>query len=229
MSPGNESFTKARLCEQQHPSKAVVFHFNPSTIKIGKKAEYKEHPTQAAKDASRPAFLGARAVDLQFSLLLDSGGQGGRTVMTEIQQLLNWTNPTERSRRGTSPSPPVLMFNWGDFKVGQTGQFVGLLTSVDATCTLFTPTGAPTRAEVSLAMKAAPEPAKGTNPTSGGISARQAHQVIAGDTLAAIAHNTYGDPGCWRALAELNGIDDPMRLPVGTRLLLPDRADLGRG
>jgi nucleoid-associated protein YgaU len=225
----NESFTKARLCEQQHPSKAVVFHFNPSTIKIGKKAEYREQPAQAAKKAARPAFLGAKAIDLQFSLLLDSGGQDGKTVMTEIQQLFDWLGPTDHSRRGSSPSPPVLMFNWGNFKVGRAGPFIGLLTSVDATCTLFTPTGAPTRAEVSLALREAPEPAKGTNPTSGGISARRAHQVIAGETLAAVAYATYGDAGCWRAVAEINGIDDPMRLPVGTRLLLPDRADLGGG
>ncbi|EIV92963.1 LysM peptidoglycan-binding domain-containing protein [Frankia sp. QA3] len=227
MDTGHASFTRARLCEQRNPGREVVFHLNPSTIKIGKKAEYREQPTQAAKNASRPSFLGTRAVDLQFSLLLDSALKAGRSVMIEIEQLLDWMNPTDTSRRGSSPSPPVLMFNWGEFRVGRPRQFLGLLTSVDATCTMFTPTGAPTRAEVSLALKAAPEPAKGTNPTSGGVSARHAHQVIAGESLATIAHGTYGDAGRWRAIAEINGIDDPMRLPVGTRLLLPDHADLG--
>jgi nucleoid-associated protein YgaU len=227
MSAANGKFTKARLGERDHPAKVVLFHFNPSTIKISKKADYREHPTQAAKESSRAAYLGARAVDLAFSLLLDAGRGQRATVMPEIQQLLDWTNPTEKSRGGTAPSPPVLMFTWGEFKIGEVGQFVGLLTSVDVTCTLFTPSGAPTRAEVSLAMKAAPEPAKGTNPTSGGIRAQRARQVIAGDTLAGIAFDAYGDAGCWRAVAELNGIDDPMRVPVGTRLLLPDRADLG--
>jgi nucleoid-associated protein YgaU len=221
------SFTKAQLRERDNPSKAVVFHFNPSTIKFGKKAEFREQPTQAAKTASRPAFVGTRAADLQLSLLLDARGQ--KDVMPEIQQLLEWTTPTDDSRRGSSPSPPVLMFNWGEFKVDRSRQFVGLLVSVDVTCTMFTPTGAPTRAEVSLAIREAPEPAKGTNPTSGGVSARRAHQVIAGETLAAVAYATYGDAGCWRAVAEVNGIDDPMRVPVGTRLLLPDRADLGGG
>ncbi len=229
MALGTENFTRARLCEQANPNRELMFHFNPSTIKLGKRAEYHERPTQAARTSARPAFLGARAVDLQFSLLLDAGTQGSASVMPEIQRLLDWTNPTEKSRAGSSPSPPVLMFTWGEFKIGETGQFVGLLVSVDATCTLFTPTGAPTRAEVSLAMKAAPEPVKGTNPTSGGLRARRGHQVIAGDTLAAIAYATYGDAGCWRPLAEINGIDDPTRLRVGMRLLLPDRADLGEG
>jgi nucleoid-associated protein YgaU len=227
VSGSNGSFVKAKLCEQRAPSRALVFHFNPSTVKIAKRAEYREQPRQAAKEAPRPAFLGARAVDLTFSLLLDSGGQPGKTVMTEIQQLLDWTNPTKDSRQGSSPSPPVLMFTWGEFKIGSSGQFVGLLTSVDATCTLFSPSGAPTRAEVSLAMKAAPEEMAGTNPTSGGPRAHRAHQVVAGDTLAAIAYLAYGDAGRWRAIAELNGIDDPMRLPAGTRLLLPELADAG--
>ncbi|WP_261569972.1 CIS tube protein [Frankia gtarii] len=224
----NESFVKAGLCEQRDHSKAVVFHFNPSTIKIAKRAEYREQPTQAAKQSARPAFLGARAVDLQFSLLLDARVRRRPSVMTEIQQLLDWTNPTQASREGSSPSPPVLMFTWGEFRIGGAGQFVGLLSSVDATCTLFAPNGAPTRAEVALAMKAAPEEPKRTNPSSGGVRAHRGHRVVAGDTLAAIAHHTYGDPGRWRAIAELNGVDDPMRLAAGRRLLLPEHGELGR-
>ncbi|CUU59579.1 LysM domain-containing protein [Parafrankia irregularis] len=229
MSPARGSFVRARLCEQDNQSTRVTFHFNPSTIKIAKRAEYREQPTQAARESPRPAFLGARAVDLQFNLLLDAGRGQDRSVMAEIQQLLEWTNPTRDSREGTSPSPPVLMFTWGEFKLGASGQFVGLLTSVDATCNLFAPSGAPTRAEVALAMKAAPEEPKGTNPTSGGVSARRAHRVIGGETLAGIAYRTYGDAGCWRAIAELNGLDDPTRLTPGARLLLPDRADLTPG
>jgi nucleoid-associated protein YgaU len=45
--------------------------------------------------------------------------------------------------------------------------------------------------------------------------------VVAGDTLPSVAFHAYGDPNLWRAVAEANGIDDPMRLRAGTRLLLP--------
>ena len=31
-----------------------------------------------------------------------------------------------------------------------------------------------------------------------------------------------GTPAWWRPLAEANGIDDPFKLVVGTRLLVPD-------
>jgi nucleoid-associated protein YgaU len=47
---------------------------------------------------------------------------------------------------------------------------------------------------------------------------------VQGDTLTSVAQQEYGDPGLWRALADANGVDDPMRLPAGARLLVPPRA-----
>lgn len=229
MSGPSPSFIKAKLSQRDGGGKPLEFRFNPSTIKISKKADWKERTKQAAKEAPRLSFGGTHPVDLSFSLLLDSGGEQGRTVMTDIQRLLDWTNPTEKSRKGSSPSPPELMFTWGDLKIGSAGQFVGVLTSVDATCTLFSPSGAPTRAEVSLAFKSAVADTAGTNPTSGAVRAYEAHQLRAGDTLAGIAYQAYGDASRWRAIAELNGIDDPLRLPLGTRLLLPEAADVAGG
>ena len=53
--------------------------------------------------------------------------------------------------------------------------------------------------------------------------------VVAGDTLASVAYAEYGDPTLWRPLAAFNGIDDPMRLPLGSALLLPTAAELMAG
>jgi nucleoid-associated protein YgaU len=220
------TFVRAKLCEQENPGEALDFHFNPSTIKIAKRAEWQERTKQAAKEAPRLSFTGTHPVDLSFSLLLDSSRRGGKSVMGDIQRLLDWTNPTKKSRRGSSPSPPVLMFTWGELTIGSAKQFVGVLTSVDASCTMFSPNGAPTRAEVSVSLKSTAQDTPGTNPTSGGVRAHEAHQVLTGDTLAGIAYQAYGDASRWRAIAELNGIDDPMRLPVGARLLLPEAADV---
>ena len=65
------------------------------------------------------------------------------------------------------------------------------------------------------------------NPTSGGLAVRRAHQLVDGDTLASVAYAEYGDPAMWRPLAAFNGIDDPLRLRPGTRLLLPTLDELG--
>jgi nucleoid-associated protein YgaU len=60
------------------------------------------------------------------------------------------------------------------------------------------------------------------------LAARKVHTVVAGDSLASVAWREYGDPTLWRAIAERNGIDDPMRLPAGKTLLVPAADELGR-
>jgi nucleoid-associated protein YgaU len=44
---------------------------------------------------------------------------------------------------------------------------------------------------------------------------------VAGDSLALLAWREYGDATAWRAIAEANGIDDPMALVPGTELVVP--------
>ena len=60
-----------------------------------------------------------------------------------------------------------------------------------------------------------------TNPTSGGRADRKTHTLLAGETLATVAFKELNDAGLWRAVAEENGIDDPLRLISGTVLFLP--------
>ena len=52
------------------------------------------------------------------------------------------------------------------------------------------------------------------------------HQVVQGDSLPAIAYREYGQPAMWRTVADLNRVDDPMRLRPGDRLLLPPLEEL---
>jgi nucleoid-associated protein YgaU len=47
--------------------------------------------------------------------------------------------------------------------------------------------------------------------------------VRRGESLATIAAVEYGDPRAWRLIADANGVDDPLGLAPGTRLLLPAR------
>ena len=47
------------------------------------------------------------------------------------------------------------------------------------------------------------------------------HTVRDGDSLQSIAYSMYGDPTRWRAIAEANGIDDPLALPRGRTLTVP--------
>jgi nucleoid-associated protein YgaU len=64
------------------------------------------------------------------------------------------------------------------------------------------------------------------NPTSGGPAVRRSHRMIDGDTLASLAFAEYGDPTMWRAIAKYNRVDDPLRLPSGSVLVLPAPEEL---
>ena len=48
------------------------------------------------------------------------------------------------------------------------------------------------------------------------------HTVRDGDTLPSIAYDAYGDATRWRAIAEANGIDNPLHLRRGTLAGAPE-------
>jgi nucleoid-associated protein YgaU len=84
---------------------------------------------------------------------------------------------------------------------------------------LVRPHESPERAQIVLERVQAETPKQ--NPSSGGLSGNRAHVVSEGDSLHSIAFREYDDPALWRGLADLNGIDDPMRLRAGQRLIVP--------
>ena len=94
---------------------------------------------------------------------------------------------------------------------------------------MFDRNGLPLRATIDLTLKSAAVEPKGTNPTSGSESSRRRHVLRREESLHSVAHSTFGDAGAWRAIAELNGIDDPTRLRPGRELLLPDVSELAAG
>jgi nucleoid-associated protein YgaU len=100
------------------------------------------------------------------------------------------------------------------------------VTSVSAKYTLFSAAGVPIRATCTVSLQEMPGEKGKQNPTSGSIAARSLHRVVVGDTLASIAYREYGDPTLWRPLATFNRVDDPLRIPLGSVLMLPSAAEL---
>ena len=64
----------------------------------------------------------------------------------------------------------------------------------------------------------APDVSAAPSPTA---EATESYVVQPGDTLGDIARERLGSVDQWRRIAELNGIDDPATLAVGTHLELP--------
>src|SRR6266851_841491 len=147
---------------------------------------------------------------------------GGKTLAFKF-------NPTEYSvkKSGSWNAPGRSMGTKGGAKpnyLGSNPQSVSLqifLESVSAKYIMFKSDGTPVRATADISLKEIPTDPPPTNPTSGSIHARRSHLIAQGDTLQSIANREYGKPGLWRGLAAFNDIDDPLRLQLGSHILLP--------
>lgn len=199
--------------------KDVDFQFNPTQLTISKSAQWRQDVSQANKDSVLPQFLGGDPYQMSLQIFLDASAKPGDTsVQQNVEALLSCCEVTDTSIAAKQPSTPWVQFQWGSFK---TVNFTAFVSSVQATYTLFNPSGTPMRATVDLTITQIPLVAQGQNPTSGALEASRTHRLLAGDTLASLAWREYGDPSGWRAIAEANDIDDPLRLEVGTELLIP--------
>ena len=118
-------------------------------------------------------------------------------------------------RRGSS-------FRWG----GLTG-FLAYVESVQAKYTLFTADGLPIRAVVHGHARGARGRAAQAEPdVRRPGAAPRARRRRTATPSPAIAYAEYGDAALWRAVADVNRVDDPMRLRPGQRLLLPTAEEL---
>ncbi len=125
---------------------------------------------------------------------------------------------------GSNPQSVSLQIFFDDWESGkddvvQDHKFY--LESVSAKYIMFKSDGTPVRATADISLKEIPTDPPPTNPTSGSIHARRSHLIAQGDTLQSIANREYGKPGLWRGLAAFNDIDDPLRLQLGSHILLP--------
>lgn len=202
----------------------VEFQFNPRELTLTKTAKWKRESERSAQKSGAPQFLGAEPAKLSLEMFLDASRSMDDSVVRRVEKLFACCVPTEATRHQQKASPPWVVFRWGAL----TG-FPAHVTTVSARYTLFTPGGLPVRAVCTIALEEMGGEVGGQNPTSGSLSARTAHVLQPGESLAALAHRSYGDPTRWRAIAAANGIDDPMRLPVGRALLVPSLEELAEG
>lgn len=200
----------------------IDFQFNPKELSLTKTAKWGRHPSPNAGSAAVPEFQGAEPCSMTLEMFFDAGATQDNSAVQAVEQLFRCCVPTDKTRQDQLGVPPWVVFHWGSVS-----GFTAYIASVAAKFTVFTSGGVPIRATATVTLKEiAAEPAK-QNPTSGGRAARRSHTLVDGDTLPSVAYAEYGDPALWRALAEANGVDDPMRLTPGTTLLVPAATEIG--
>jgi Contractile injection system tube protein len=200
----------------------LVALFNPNKLTVSRSVQWQNQ--QAAKrDNPEMQFTGAEPATLSVDLLFDTydtpeaetDKQSVKTVYTD--KLLHLTTVEQH---GDKHRPPVCRLQWGDQGIF----FQGVLQQLELTFTMFTAAGVPVRATARCTFKqwiANSEDLQRQNLMSSDIA--KVRVVEHGQSLATIASTEYGDPRAWRIIADANGIDNPLALTPGTRLLLPTR------
>jgi hypothetical protein len=197
---------------------SLKFKYNPEQFSLSKRTSWTNNGIKLESDWQLPTYNSTSPATLQIDIFLDAFEELFGDVSGDVKKLMDWTKPGPPWNE-----PPLLEFRWGMSNVLQGMKFY--LESVDATYTLFRVDGTPIRATCKITLVEWSNPASRQNPTSGGQPGMESHLLIDGESLHSVAWSRYGDASFWRALAEFNGIDDPLRVPSGTRLLIPPRRD----
>lgn len=209
---------KARL--QSEEGLGIEFQFNPSEYSVSKSATWNTaQVSQGTESGSKPHFVGSTPQTIRLQIFFDDWESNDETILKDVKLLLVWCSPSKLSMFAQKPQPPVLHFIWGSNPHLMDVRFY--LESVSVKYTMFKPDGMPVRATADITLKEVPDDLGPQNPTSGSIHSRRTHLLTEGDTLQSVAAKEYDNPNLWRALAEFNAIDDPLRLTIGDRLLLP--------
>jgi Contractile injection system tube protein/LysM domain len=205
--------------------------FNPKEYTITKANKWDIKPVVGA-GLPTAQFGGGDARTLSLELLFDdSDGINGdvRGVIDVLFKLMEVDSKLGSSKNAARP--PMIEFGWGS-----TSTFQAVAKSLKVQYLLFRPDGTPIRAIATIDLAQVEKAvgkgtggsgsrtrqnAPGTNPTTVSTGGLSSHIVRDGDSLQSIAYESYGDPTLWRAIAEANGVDDPMHLRRGTTLSIP--------
>jgi hypothetical protein len=222
-----DGFTKAELEIDGGETIGVLFNPTEYTITKTNTWNFKE---VGGSSLPPPEFGGGSPRQISLSLLLDN------SVLEESQSVLEITQKLFKMMEvgdgqpagGTRAAPPYITFRWGAVDT-----FKAVCTSLTCTYQLFEPNGDPIRADIKMTLKQAEAAStasstganRGTNPTTRANAGHGVHTVKDGDSLPSIAYDAYGDATTWRAIADANGIENPLHLRRGRALSLPRLED----
>jgi hypothetical protein len=214
------SFVTAYIQCTELPLPPVIFPFNPEEYQITNETNWIAPP--AAAGSVPPRYGGSKPRSCTINLLLDAFSVPPNPPQVALPILKLMMTPSALSFGLNNPMPPLVTFGWGPNVIF----LQAYLEKMQVKYHRFL-SGVPVRVTATLQLKEVPlpMPLAATNPTSGGLAPLRSRTLVEGDTLASVAYEEYKDPNKWRALAEFNKIDDPMRVKAGSVILVPDQRE----
>jgi len=220
------------------PAEFVLFDYNPESIRVTREQVGGGRARGAAASSGGGMLAGTTAGTLgaifhgtdPMVITITKARIVGPECKIMCDNLLSWLSPASgmlgavtsaiMSAIGlTSSKPPDLIVQWGPPTAGF--MITAQMTKVDVRYVRISSDGIPMVAECTLTLKESPSPLSMTNPTSGGRPGRSRHVIHAGESLASLATQHFGTPAAWRAIAQVNGIDDANSVRPGDAIYLP--------
>ncbi|ACY12874.1 hypothetical protein [Haliangium ochraceum] len=151
----SEQLQKCTIVSLEESDIKIEALYNPNKIKISKKVNWSAHsPTPDKKQQLEyAASAKMQTRTLSMELFFDGSEQGKNVHALYVSVLQQFTVPekystkTSKNKEEKVLRPPFVMVVWGTFP-----PFKGVLDSVDADYSLFTPGGMPLRATCSLSF-----------------------------------------------------------------------------
>ena len=227
--PGMSKPTKAKLKvkdDEDAPDDTdpIECMFNPTEYSLARSntVQRNQSPQQVG---GTPHYSGSGPLSLSMQLFFDDFAAMEGDVTPSITKLLTWTVP--KDPQATNARPPKVGFDWGN---PQLHEFWGYITTIRISYTIFRMDGTPVQAKVDLTIEEVvpPQDPPPTNPTSHAINSNRIRTLTEGETLQALAYKELGKATLWRSIAELNGVDDPMRVGAGDTLIMPTKSDASK-
>jgi nucleoid-associated protein YgaU len=195
--------------------------FNPAELTISKSNSW-QAPEKKGANTHELTFQSGQPGTLTFSMVLDTTDNGDEVTkhtdklleLMKVDPQLKGSDPKRNKAR-----PPWVEFHWGALH-----SFKAVIERMQIKFTYFGSSGKPLRAKVDITLKQFndKEHLPLQNPTSHTPTLHTMHRVVHGETLDRIAATHYADSTRWRLIAEANAVDDPIDLPPGTLLVIPE-------
>jgi hypothetical protein len=188
----------------------VPLKFNPTEFQISKSNTFADIPIPGLETPLLQYVRGGSEV-LSVEALVDTSDTLEDVHKVYVRRLRGLMTPDAAEH-----APPIVRFEWGSTA------FTGVMESLGIHYVLFSPTGIPLRARLTMSIKeyrTAEEQAK--DPPRQSPTVEKSFVVRRGDTLASISNAVYRSPALWRELARANDVVDPRRLEPGTVLTVP--------
>ncbi len=215
--------TKAKLeIEKEIGISIVEVLFNPSEYQLTDAANYSEKKVPGL-DGPIVQYISGEATELSLNLFLD-------TYVPPSSSLISFGTPPvskdvsaitkqiadATSIEGSLHRPPKVTFKWGSLN------FTGVVTKFNHTYTMFTESGMPVRAKVTLTFKSLISPKDKRRESPFESPDRTKYRTIRqGTGLWDIAGMEYGNPDMWKMIARENGILNPLDVWPGQVVKLP--------